>query len=92
VISADVLEHCLEEHVAWIVEDLFSYSRKFVYASITLYPAHKRLPSGDNAHITLKLAGWWIDFFEREVTRRQGAVRYVLAIARTNTNWMFVEG
>jgi len=92
VISTDVLEHCPEEDVPWIVADLFSFSRKFVFASVALYPARKLLPSGDNAHITLKSAGWWIDFFERESARRGGAVRYTLAVARTNKDWLFVDG
>lgn len=91
VISTDVLEHCPEEDVEWIVSDIFSFSRKVVFCSIALYAARKRLPSGENAHVTLKNAGWWVDMFEAQKARSQGRT-YFLAIARTAKNWMFVEG
>ena len=46
VISTDVLEHCPEEDIPWILDELFRYSRRFVFANVACYPAKKRLPSG----------------------------------------------
>lgn len=91
VISTDVLEHCPEEDIEWIVSDMFSFSRKALFCSIALYVARKHLPSGENAHVTLKSAGWWVDVFEA-LKARSPDRKYFLAIARTSKNWMFVEG
>ena len=59
VICTDVLEHCPEADIPWIVEEIFYYSRKFVFANIACYPAHKMLPNGENAHTTIKPITWW---------------------------------
>lgn len=74
VVCTDVLEHCPEEDMFWIVGELFAYARRFVYANVACYPASKRLPSGENAHCTIKPLEWWADIFQtvasqhREVT------------------------
>lgn len=59
VISTDVLEHCPEEDVPWIVAELFSFADKFVFANVACFPAQKLLPTGENAHCTIKPAAWW---------------------------------
>jgi hypothetical protein len=65
VISTDVLEHCPEEDIAWILDELFAFAGKFVFANIACFPARKRLPSGGNAHCTVKPQAWW----ERQIAR-----------------------
>ena len=65
VISTDVLEHCPEDDVDWIVSEIFSFASKFVFATIASYPARKRLPSGENAHCTIRPREWWDDIFRR---------------------------
>jgi hypothetical protein len=59
VICTDVLEHCPEEDIPWILRELFRFAKKFVYANIACFPARKRLPSGGNAHCTIKPVNWW---------------------------------
>lgn len=59
VISTDVLEHCPEEDIDWIVHEIFSYAERFVYLAIACYPAVKRLPNGENAHCTIRPPEWW---------------------------------
>jgi hypothetical protein len=59
VISTDVLEHCSEQDLPWIMAEIFDCARLFVYVSIALYPATKLLPNGENAHSTLKPRKWW---------------------------------
>jgi len=59
VICTDVLEHCPEEDMAWIVSELFSFARLFVFANVACFPAQKRLPSGGNAHCTIRPPKWW---------------------------------
>jgi hypothetical protein len=59
VISTDVLEHCPEEDMPWIIDEIFSRARKFVFANIASYPAAKILPNGENAHCTIQPSAWW---------------------------------
>lgn len=59
VVSTDVLEHCPEEDVEWIVHEMFSFAERFLFATIACYPARKRLPNGENAHCTIRPAEWW---------------------------------
>lgn len=63
VVSTDVLEHCFIDDVPWIVREMFSYARKFVFVNIACFPAIARLPNGDNAHCTVKSADWWFGLF-----------------------------
>lgn len=70
VICTDVLEHCPEEDVPWIVGELFQYATKFVYANVACFPAKKRLPSGGNAHCTIKSVRWWEDVIQPIAARK----------------------
>jgi len=59
VVCTDVLEHCPEEDMPWIVGELFSFARLFVFANVACFPAQKQLPSGGNAHCTIRPPKWW---------------------------------
>ncbi len=59
VISTDVLEHCPEDDIAWILGEMFRFAAKFLYANVACYPAKKRLSNGENAHCTIRPADWW---------------------------------
>jgi SAM-dependent methyltransferase len=83
VICTDVLEHCPEEDVPWILAELFSYATKFVFANAATFPAHKRLPSGGNAHCTIRPPRWWEDQFAR-AARTRPALSYELRITFLN--------
>lgn len=61
VISTDVLEHIPEEDIPWILDEIFSLAKRIVFLTIACYPARKMLPTGENAHITLRSPGWWLD-------------------------------
>jgi hypothetical protein len=65
VLCTDVLEHCPESDLPWIVDELFSYARRFVYANVACYPARKRLANGENAHCTIQSTAWWQDLIGR---------------------------
>lgn len=79
VICIDVLEHCPEEDMPWIVGEIFAIARDFVYLNVASYPASKHLPSGENAHITQQPAGWWQRLFDQAVAGRPG-LRYYASI------------
>jgi hypothetical protein len=59
VICVDVLEHCPQEDVPWIVDEIFSYASRFVFANIACYPSPNLLPTGENSHCTTNSSGWW---------------------------------
>lgn len=75
VISTDVLEHCPEEDIPWILDEIFSYARKFVFANVACYPAKKRLPTGENAHCTIRPLKWWEDQI-RAIAQKHPGVNY----------------
>ena len=63
VICTDVLEHCPEADLPWIIAELFGFARRFVFASIACHPAVKRLPNGENAHCTVRPPPFWAELF-----------------------------
>lgn len=69
VICTDVLEHITTPDVPWIVDEMFSYARKFVYANVACYPAVKFLPNGQNVHCTLQSPDWWAGVFHAVAMR-----------------------
>jgi hypothetical protein len=69
VISTDVLEHCAEDDIPWIVEEIFGFASRFVFANVAAYAATKNLPNGENAHCTQRPAGWWEALFRRTAAR-----------------------
>jgi hypothetical protein len=80
VVCTDVLEHCPEDDIPWILGELFGYADKFVFANVACFPARKRLPSGGNAHCTIKPVRWWEEHLER-VARARPAVVYEFRLA-----------
>ena len=80
VVCTDVLEHCPEEDIAWILDELFAYASKFVFANAATFPAEKRLPSGGNAHCTVRPGRWWEEQVARAARKRPDLV-YELRIS-----------
>lgn len=69
VICTDVLEHITAPDVPWIVDEMFSYATKFVYANVACYPAVKFLPNGENVHCTIRDPAWWAGVFHAVAMR-----------------------
>lgn len=90
VISTDVLEHCPEEDMPWILDEIFSYARKFVFANVACYPAKKRLPTGENAHCTIKDMDWWVEQIEQVANKHQG-IRYEFWVQWKDADGNLVE-
>lgn len=96
VICLDVLEHCPEEDMAWVIDQIFGCARKFVLANIACYPAKKHLPNGENAHCTVKPVGWWRDLLAR-ITINHTQVKYQIiceqpAFGGQQTEEILLEG
>ena len=79
VVCTDVLEHCPEPDLEWIVAELFGYARKFVFANVACYPARKTLPSGENAHCTILPVQRWHALFDSVGRRFPGVLWEVWA-------------
>ena len=74
VICTDVLEHCPEQDLPWIIDELFSYATRFVFANVACFPARKRLPNGENAHCTIQPVAWWVDLIKKIAQAHPGIV------------------
>jgi len=59
VVCTDVIEHIDEKDVDWILEEIFSYSRKFVLLTIACYKALKTFKDGRNVHVNIKNPEHW---------------------------------
>lgn len=59
VICSDVLEHVPEKLVDALIQELFQYGDKFVWASVCCRPAKKLFPDGKNLHVTIRPFAWW---------------------------------
>ena len=67
VISTDVLEHCNQEDIKWIIDEIFSLAEKFVFINIACYQASKSLPNGNNVHCIIRPTGWWDELLQSVV-------------------------
>ena len=72
VISTDVLKHSPEEDIPWILGEMFSHARRFLFASIACFPVSKHLPNGQKAHRTIKPPEWWRAVIEAAAAMRPG--------------------
>jgi hypothetical protein len=77
VICLDVLEHCPEEDIPWIMEHIFGFAKRFVFANIASFPAAKFLANGENAHCTVKPVTWWRALID-EISARHAGVKYLI--------------
>ena len=59
VICIDVLEHVPREDLDWILNKIFSLSKKYIFLNVACYYANALLPNGSNAHINVNDKDWW---------------------------------
>lgn len=59
VVCTDVLEHVEQDRLNITIEELVRLTVKCLFVVISTRPAGKMLPSGRNAHLTVKSADWW---------------------------------
>lgn len=80
VVCTDVMEHIPEEDMDWIIDELFGFANKLVYACIATYPAGSVFPNGENVHVTLKNVRWWVQKFEDRRAALGTKTDYILLI------------
>ena len=59
VVCMDVLEHIFLADVSNVVRELFSLTKKLLIINVACYEAAALLPTGENAHITIRNPKWW---------------------------------
>lgn len=91
VICSDVLEHCPEEDIPWIVDEVFLFAQRFVFANIASFPAMKLLPNGENAHCSVKSAEWWAGLLHA-IAARHPDIRYRALIDTKVAYWTLLGG
>lgn len=90
VICTDVLEHCPEPDIPWILDELFGYARKFVYGNIACHLAKSILPNGENAHTTAKPEEWWKPRIAAAAAKRPD-VRYRFVLENKKRPWWWYK-
>ncbi len=65
VFSSDVLEHMPMIEIQELMKRIVDSQAKYVLLAISTRKAGKHLPNGANAHLTVKSARWWTNFFRR---------------------------
>ena len=83
VICTDVLEHITEPDVPWVLEEMFSYARNFVYANVACFPAVKFLPNGQNVHCTIHPPDWWAGVVHAVAMRHTEISYHLVMTAKT---------
>ena len=83
VVCTDVMEHCPQEDLPWIVGEIFSYARRFVYVNVACFPAEKNLPNGENAHCTIQPPEWWGRIYGEAASRHPGVLWEVWTLGPT---------
>ena len=60
VFSSDVLEHMTQSQIRDFLRRIRTSEPEFVFLVASIRQAHKSLPNGVNAHLTVKPAIWWL--------------------------------
>ena len=84
VICTDVLEHVPDEDIAWVVMSFSDPPASSFMRAAACYPARKKLPNGQNAHITQQQPEWWKGWFSL-VARRYPNIRWRLCAVEKGT-------
>ena len=59
VVCFDVMEHIYLADIGFVLNELFRLATKLVVINVAGYPANALLPTGENAHITVRSLDWW---------------------------------
>lgn len=90
VVCTDVLEHvepqCLEE----VIHKLCGLAKLVAIIVVHTEAAHKHLPDGRNAHLTIQDAAWWRDLLSRyfvlqEIWKPRDSAVAVIGVARSDS-------
>lgn len=90
VVCMDVLEHIHISDVPKVLDELFSLSKKLLVANVACYRAAAMLPTGENAHITVRSPDWWKGMFDA-ISINYEEVEVVLFCSQTYSSGVIFE-
>jgi len=68
IVCTDVMEHVQKENIKNVLTKMNSYVVKVIYFAICTRPAHKNLPDGQNAHITILNENEWAKIIRETIS------------------------
>jgi hypothetical protein len=74
-LCTDVLEHIPENYLGVILSDLRKFST-WQIITISLIPARRKLPNGENAHCTIRPVEWWKWLLEKSNLRIKKVIKH----------------
>ena len=92
--SGDVLEHIPQDELEGISYRLSKITRCSSIHFIDLDPARKHFPTGENAHLTIQEADWWLKLLSQHWTIHDHYVqewnhrRRLEVVLHSTTNWV----
>ena len=90
VVCMDVLEHIHMSDVPRVVDELFSLSKKLLVVNVACYKAAAMLPTGENAHITVRSPDWWKGLIDA-ISINYEEVEVVLICSQTYSSGVIFE-
>jgi hypothetical protein len=69
VVCFDVLEHIYLNDLNYVLERIYRSAKKLVILQIACYAASALLPTGENAHVTIRPPLWWKGYIDSITTR-----------------------
>ena len=90
VVCMDVVEHIHISDVTKVLDELFSLSKKRLLVNVACYRAQAMLPTGENAHITVRSPYWWKGMFDA-ISINYEEVEVVLICLQTYSSGVIFE-
>ena len=90
VVCMDVLEHIHISDIPKVVAELFSLAKRLLLVNVGCYEAAALLPTGDNAHITVRTPDWWKGMIDA-ISINYEEVEVVLICSQTYSSGVIYE-
>jgi len=94
LINTDMLEHIYENDLDIILSDMANISTK-CYFNISTRKAKAVLPNGENAHVTIKPAEWWMMLIKNHwkdawlMKNKKGEATIITFKPSTSIRWLY---
>ena len=72
VICTDVLHHCPEEDLGWVVRELFALARQFLVVAVRTHSSSAPEQAHEEPYGTRRPGEWWKELFRRSALDRPG--------------------
>ncbi len=90
VVCMDVLEHIHISDIPKVVAELFYLAKRLLLVNVGCYEAAALLPTGDNAHITVRSPDWWKGMIDA-ISINHEEVEVILICSQTYSSGVIFE-